>query len=128
MPKLTKDNQISLYTDKKPERTDYEQAVSRLSIAFPRMKGEFFILLTEFLIKENFTKKRLTDAVNHIIANFQYKELNISDIIQFDRKIKLYTYNEVTEMVLKHQASYSDFEIREIDGKKFRVKKTDLII
>jgi len=116
-----------LYTDKKPEKTDYEQAVSRLSIAFPRMKGEFFILLTEFLIKENFTKKRLTDAVNHTIANFQYKELNISDIIQFDRKIKLYTYNEVTEMVLKNQASYSDFEIREIDGKKFRVKKTDLI-
>jgi len=90
------------------------------------MSKEFFVLLTEFLVKEKFTKQRLKEAVNHIITTFKYKELNISDIIQFDKRVKLYTYNEVTAMVLKSQASFDDFEIREVNGKKFRVKKTDL--
>ena len=90
------------------------------------MTKEFFVLLNEFILKEKFTQKRLEDAVNHVICNFQYKELNIFDIIKFDRRIKLYTYNEVCELVTKNKARFEDFEIRKIENQTFRVKKTDL--
>jgi len=90
------------------------------------MKKEFFVLLSEFVLKENFTAKRLEDAVNHVIANFQYKELNVSDIIKFDKKVKLYTYNEVCLLVTQNKASFENFEIKKVDGKTFRVKKTEL--
>ena len=129
MPKQIKKDDcyfISVYHGEKPKREDFEQATTRLGIAFPRMKSEFFILLTEFLIKDGFTKERLRDAVNHVIANFQYKELNISDIIQFDKKIKLYAYREVTEMVTSHKASFEDFERRVIDGTRYWILKSDL--
>jgi len=90
------------------------------------MRKEFFVLLTEFIIKEGFTKERLSDAVNNVIATFKYKEINISDIISYDKRVKLYTYSEVTSLVTQGKASFGDFEIRKVDGKKYRVLKSDL--
>lgn len=119
--------EISLYSDEVPTPDDYKIATQRLSIAFPKMTKEFFLLLTEFVARENFTARRLTDAVNHVIMNFQYKELNISDVIKFDRRAKLYTYNEACKLITRGEADWSDFEMREINGKVFRVKKTDLL-
>jgi hypothetical protein len=118
--------ELSVYDDSEPVKIDFEKASNRLSIAFPKMTKEFFLLLTEFVINENFTAKRLEDAVNHIIANFQYKELNISDVIKFDRRVKLYTYGEVCTLVTQGKAGFEDFEIRKIGENTFRVKKTDL--
>ena len=126
-PQITSDGYaISIYEDRKPTSEDLKVASSRLWIAFPKMKKEFFVLLSEFVLKENFTAKRLEDAVNHVIANFQYKELNVSDIIKFDKKVKLYTYNEVCLLVTQNKASFENFEIKKVDGKTFRVKKTEL--
>ena len=117
--------EISLYNDCVPTKDDFLTASNRLSIAFPKMTKEFFILLTEFVIKEGFTAKRLSDAVNHVIANFQYKELNISDIIKFDRRIKLYTYYEVYNLM--GQFPHPDFEKMEVNGNNYFVRKVDLL-
>lgn len=87
---------------------------------------DFFNLLSERVVANGFSNERLKDAINHILDNFQYKELVISDIIKFDRKVKLYTYSEVVNMVTKGSATWPDFEIREINGNHFRVKKADL--
>lgn len=91
------------------------------------MNVEFWNLLSEFVVSENFTSQRLKDAINHVIMNFQYKELNISDIIKFDKKIKLYTYNEVFRMIEKNEVSgFDEFENKEINGKVYRIKKSDI--
>lgn len=87
--------EISTYVDKYPNEIQLQQAVGKLMIAFPKMSKEFFILLSEYLLKEKFTEERLKDAVDNVICKFQYKELNISDIISFDKRVKLYTYNDV---------------------------------
>lgn len=73
----------------------------KLQSAFPKQNKEFFNVLAERLIANGFTDERLTDAVNYAIDNFQYKELNVSDIVRFDKKIKLYTYSEACRMVTK---------------------------
>ena len=93
--------ELSVYSGDFPTKDDFKAATNRLSIAFPKMTKEFFLLLTEFAINEKFTAERLSDAVNHVIKNFQYKELNISDIIKFDKRIKLYSGEEFGIMQTK---------------------------
>lgn len=124
---LTQNNEVSVYTDQLAQPRDVGVAMKRLSASFSRMEDEFFNILSERIVKNGFTKKRLEDAVNSIIDNFQYKELNVSDVIRFDKKVKLYTYNEVCYMVTKGQAEFSDFEIRVINGTHYRVYKKDIL-
>ena len=118
--------EISVYGDKFPGKDDLITASNRLSIAFPKMTKEFFVLLTEFVVKNEFTAKRLSDAVNHVIANFQYKELNISDVIKFDQRVKLYTGQEFMRAQM-NGIHPSEFEKRIINDVIYWVKKVDLL-
>lgn len=118
---------VSLYQDNDASPNEVAVSIKRLELAFPKMERGFFDLLAERIIANSFTSERLKDAINHVLDNFQYKELNISDIIRFDKRARLYSYNEVCVMVSKGQASFTDFEKREIDGTVYRVLKKDLI-
>ena len=100
--------------------------MKRLKVAFPKMDNAFFNLLAERVMDNGFSSERLKHAINHVLDNFQYKELNISDIIRFDRRARLYSYNEVCYLVLKGQASFADFERRVINGAVYRVLKTEM--
>lgn len=100
--------------------------LKKLREAFPRQTDTFFDILTERIIANGFSDQRLADAVNNVIDNFRYKELSVADIIQHDKRVKLYTYPEVVAMVTAWQATFDDFEIRKINGKTYRVLKTDL--
>lgn len=121
-----KRNEISVYNDNLVNPKTIAASVAKLSIAFPKMSNDFFNLLAEMVVDEKFTENRMIDAVKHVIKNFQFKELNISDVVKFDRKIKLYTYNEVCSMVTSGKAVFDDFEIREVNGSCFRIMKKDL--
>ena len=118
---------VSLYQDNEASHTEIAISMKRLQTAFPKMDNAFFNLLAERVLDNGFTTERLKDAVNHVLDNFQYKELNISDIIRFDRRAKLYTYKEASELVSSGKATFEDFEKREINGTVYRIKKTDLI-
>ena len=91
------------------------------------MSNEFYNILSERIAENGFSDERLKDAVNYVIDNFQYKELNVSDIIKFDKKVKLYTYSDVCDLVTKNKAEFSDFVVKVIDGEYYRVKKTDIV-
>ncbi len=119
--------EVSLYQDKEASANDVAVAMSRLKASFPKMGGEFFNILAERILIRSFSSKRLQDAVNNVIDNFKFKELNVADVVNFDKKVKLYTYNEVLYLINRGLASFEDFETREINGKIYRVKKTDLI-
>lgn len=121
-----RNNEISIYKGETANPQQIAVACSRLRTAFPKMESGFFNLLAERAIANKFTPERLVDAVNNIIDNFQYKEINISDIIRYDRKIKLYTYNEVCKMVTEGTAAFSDFITKEINGNVFKIKKSDI--
>ena len=119
--------EVSLYRDAEPSPAEIAISMKRLQVAFPKMEPAFFNLLAERIMGNGFTAERLKDAVNHVLDNFQYKELNISDIIRFDRRAKLYTYSEVCQLVTAGKAVMEDFEMREINGTVFRIKKADLV-
>lgn len=124
--KKTVSNEVSLYSGGVLTDTCIAINLKKLKEAFPKMQPSFFNLLSERIIANGFTDQRLIDSVNHVIDNFEFKELNVSDIIKFDRKAKMYTYSEVAEMVTTGKASFDDFEKREINGRIYRIKKTDL--
>ncbi len=89
---------MSLYQDTLSDM-GVAKNMKKLQSAFPKQSKEFFNVLAERLIANGFTDERLADAVNNVIDNFQYKELNISDIVRFDKKMKMYNYKEACRLV-----------------------------
>ena len=100
--------------------------IKKLQVAFPSRPAAFFNLLAERIVANGFSDDRLRDAVAKVIDTFSYKEINISDVIGFDRRIRMYTYGEMCEQIHERLAKADDFQIREIQDRKFWVKKTDL--
>ncbi len=101
--------------------------IKKLSAAFPRQSELFYDILTERIIANGFTDERLTDAVNNLIDNFKYKEISIADVVGYDKTIRLYTHQEVEMLIESYEANWNDFELKEVEGKTYRVKKTDLL-
>ena len=126
--------EISLYTGSVATPREIAVEMGRLKVAFPQQGDEqdkenrniFFNLLAERVLANGFSAERLRDAVNMAIDKFVYKRLNIADIISYDKRVKLYTYGELADQVSNGRATMADFEIREIRGNKYWVKKTDL--
>lgn len=118
---------VSLYNGRSADPNEIAVGMKRLKVAFPKMDNAFFNLLAERVMDNGFSSERLKHAINHVLDNFQYKELNISDIIRFDKRVRLYSYNEVCVLVSKGQASFADFEKREINGTVYRVLKSELV-
>jgi hypothetical protein len=104
-----------------------DQELKKLCIAFPAIDPDYVNVLSERLVSSGFTDKRLKDAIANVIDNFSFKRPNISDIISFDKKHKLYTYQEAYRLIEKGEVSgFEDFEIVEINERKFRIKKSEL--
>jgi hypothetical protein len=118
---------LSLYSDTCATPDNIAKAIKRLRSAFPKMGNGFFDILYERLVKNGFTGQRLEDAVNHVIDGFQYKELNVADVVSFDKRAKLHTYNQMCNEVANGQSVMDDFQRLQIDGKNYWAKKVDLI-
>ncbi len=69
--------------------------IQRLREVFKHNDDDFYKLLSSRVVVNNFTDKKLKDAVSNAIDTFPYKELNVADIINFDKKLKLYNYEEM---------------------------------
>lgn len=87
--------EISKYNDSPMTAEDSVVVIKKLTTAFPLQSRDFFLLLLERMMANGFTKDRCTDAVNHIIDNFAFKQINIADVIKFDRKRKVYNYAQM---------------------------------
>ena len=97
----------------------------KLQSAFPKQSKEFFNVLAERLIANGFTDQRLTDAVNNVIDNFKYKELNVSDIVGFDKRIMLYTYNEACCLVTEGKYEFGkDLQRISMDDRVYWIVKS----
>lgn len=118
---------LSLYQDTYATPDDIARAVKKLTMTFPKMGGDFFDVLYERIDKNKFTKQRLEDAVNNVLDNFRYKELNVADIISYDKRVRLYTYTQICDEIANGRATTDDYNRVERDGKGYWVKKVDLL-
>jgi hypothetical protein len=85
---------ISIYTDKLTKEGIKTNCL-RVFAAFSSLDPMFTDLLTESLQRNKFTDARLTDAVNHVIDNFKYPKPSVADFVSYDKKIKVYRYDEM---------------------------------
>lgn len=116
-------NELSLYEGSLSDM-GVAKNMRKLQSAFPKQGKEFFNVLAERLIANGFTDERFADAVNHVIDTFQYKELNISDIVKFDKKVKLYNYSEACTLVTRDGYEFGrDLKRTEMDGRVYWILK-----
>lgn len=71
------------------------QCIKKLKAAFPALVKDFFTILIERVKYNNFTDERLIDATNHVIDHCPYLTPQIADLISFDRKFKVWNYDEM---------------------------------
>lgn len=126
MPILSNNNELTIYSDKRAEITLIATEIRKLKAAFPAMESEFMSVLAERIQAKGFSEQRLKDAISSTIDNFIYQKPNIANIIGFDKRVKLYSYNEVTNLIGEHKASFDDFGKKKIGETVWRISKSDI--
>lgn len=121
-----KANEISIYNGAPATLIEISGEVAKLKAVFPAIDKLYVSILVERLSRNEFTLERLKDAVGNVIDNFHYQKPNIADIINFDRRMELLTHNEAYIAIENGKvADWSDFELIEVGGIKFRVIKSE---
>ena len=73
-----------------------------------------------------FSDQRMIDSIGYVIDNCLYPTPTIANLISYDRRVKLYTYQEVCEYV-DRGGQMEDFIKREIRGTVYRILKSEAI-
>ena len=95
----TEDNQyfISKYNDDPATELDIVNACKSISVCFD-VTNDYIALLADRMIAFDFTKQRVQDAVNHVISNCKYPKPTIAQFLSFDKKQRLYNYQQYCRM------------------------------
>lgn len=101
------------------------KGVAKIKAAFPSLTPEFYSVLLERLIEKKFNDERFINAVNSLIDNCQYPTPTLANILSFDKRIKVYSYSEMSNIVMSGTKSQSDFAKIKINGKIFWIKLSD---
>lgn len=115
--------EISIYSGPVATQEEIKSEVKKLMAAFPEVKTDFLIVLVERMIDKNFTKERVKEAINHVIDTNPYQRPSIANIISFDRKIKVYTYSEISQKCYPGYSAFDHFEKIEIEGRNRYIEK-----
>lgn len=88
----------------------------KLKEAFPDLSTGFFDMLQDRLKANNFNDQRLEYAINKVIDECIYPKPTIAQIIQHDKTIKTYSYNEVLEIHNKTGNAFKFYRPVKIDN------------
>lgn len=90
-------NQLSIYGEGRVSAEILAKNIILIKKAFPRLTQGWFDVLEQMLDEYNFTDERLNDATKNLIVTCQYPEPTISNLLSYDQKIEVYTYDELLE-------------------------------
>lgn len=85
---------ISIYKGNLTPKVLVESTV-KVRKAFPELEDGFFEVFSERVKACGFTDDRLRDAVNYVIENCVYPTPTIAQFISWDKRIKVYSYEEM---------------------------------
>jgi len=123
-PQITKDDSISIYRDEFTVNNAIDQ-FKKLKMAFPQLPSGFYDVLMDRVKENGFTDKRLKDSINQLIDNFIYPNPSIANIIGFDKRIKLITYNQRCTLQSENPGSFNDYTKVLKNGKVFFISKAE---
>jgi len=116
---LQGENEISTYKGELTPRFVMEQ-MAKIQNAFPALPSGFYEAMSARLKEAGFCNERLSDAVNHVIDTCIYPQPTIAQFISFDKKVKLYSYQDMLKMADDGLWSES-FQAVKLDGRTFPV-------
>jgi len=88
---------MSVYADKLTPRNTAVM-IKKIQQTFPTLPEGFYAVLMDRIKANDFTDQRLKDAVTHVVDNCIYPTPTIAQFVSFDRRMKLYTYNQVLKL------------------------------
>jgi hypothetical protein len=91
-------NEISLYSGMLNTECVIEN-IKKVKKSFPSLLAGFYDVFSDRIKENRFSDSRLNDAVNHVIDNCIYPTPTIAQFISFDKRIKVYKYPEIVQMV-----------------------------
>lgn len=89
--------EISIYNDELTKECIAKENV-KLMTAFPALEPGFFKVFSDRIKANNYTDQRLKDAIGYVIDNCVYPTPTIAQFISFDKRIKLYSYDDVLKI------------------------------
>lgn len=129
------DSKYEVTTYKGNPATDSEISIEidRLRRNYTMMKADFFAVLTNELIADQWPQQRIKDAVNHVMRTKPGRFLSIADIFSYDKPMRLYNYAGYCWLINNGRASdvdgcgeKSDFGKLKIGEKVFFYLKKDV--
>ena len=118
------EHSISLYTGELQPKIVAE-SVAKIKAAFPSLKPEYFSLFIDRLKERGFSDHRLIDSVNNVIDNCQYSTPTLANFLSFDKRVKIYNYHEMCNVVSNNRLEPNYFSKIRINGKLFWIKTSD---
>lgn len=116
---------ISLYVGNPITSQTEKKGVDILAEAFPTLKAGFFEVLHEMLIDERFTEARFMDAVKNVIKTCVYPTPTIASILNWDKSLRLYDYQELLDLRQTDENTWSRFFQLKIEGKFYYALKKE---
>jgi len=89
-------SEISIYKGELTTK-NVVKCVSKIKKAFPTLPADFYDVFSERIKDNGFTDERLQDAINNVIDNCIYPVPTIANFISFDKRIKVFTYDEMVK-------------------------------
>ena len=87
-------NEISIYTGGLSTQC-LIQCIATIKKAFPALPIDFYEVFRERIRFNGFSDQRLRDAVSNVIDTCPYPTPTIANFISFDRKYKIFTYEDM---------------------------------
>lgn len=91
------ENEISIYSGPLTGPVLFRE-IAKIQAAFPSLPKEFYDILSSRFADCDFTDDRLKDSVNHVIDTCVYPTPTVAQFISFDKKYKVYMYDEMLKM------------------------------
>lgn len=120
--------EASLYGQGKVSPECLALNIVRIKDSFPKLGNGWYRQLEHFLDSENFTDQRLNDAVENLIKTSVYPEPTIANILGYDKKIKIFTWDELGKISCDYspnarQAFWNQYSIIKIEDQTRYVLK-----
>lgn len=119
--------EISLYCFGSISEDCFIAQTERLAKAYPDLDDNFFQELDLATEQKGWDDRKFTDAVTNLIHTFEYKTPNLANLINYDLKIKFYTYDEILAQVIPGVDVFSFYKVVDLDGEMFYIKKAEYI-
>jgi len=92
------------------------QNTIKIKNSFPALPEGFYEIFSERILDCGFTDDRLNDAVNNVIDTCVYPTPTIAQFISFDKRVKVFKYPDIIEMLNDDPNAFSRYKRIEMEG------------